>query len=120
MGVTIWKMASSPALSEGRATVTVPDILIAIAQAEEWIENLLKVSTMIASSDFERGCNEIEGFIESKNGEVTVAALHRRFRALEPRVMQMFLESLTNQHRVYEFKSGSSRMMGLTKKEVMA
>jgi hypothetical protein len=120
MGVTIRKIASALALAKGFHRVGLNEILFAIGQAEEWVANLLTVSSMIASSDFERGCNQIEEFIESKDGEVTIAALHRRFRALEPRVMQMFLESLTNQHRIYEFKSSSSRMMGLTKKEVMA
>lgn len=120
MGVTIRKIASSLAISQGRPTVSLTDILVGIAQAEEWVDNLLTVSSMIASSDFERGCNAIEDFIRAKNGEVTVAAMFRRFRALEPRVMQMYLESLTHQHRIYEFKSSAHKMMGLTKTEVMA
>lgn len=81
MGVTIRKCATLLAVSDGRKVTELVDVLKAIECAEEWINNLMIVARKINASDFERACDEVEAFVNSKENKVKLEFVNRRFKA---------------------------------------
>lgn len=96
------KAASLLALDEGRAEVELRDVIIAIQSAEEWAENLFYIAKQISASAWARECDEIEGFVIAKGGEVFREVVMRKFSSRHPRDLLLQLESLHAQGRVIE------------------
>lgn len=104
MGVTIRKCASLLALSEGRVVSELRDVLRALEAAEEWIGNLIIISNKLSASDWQRACDDVEAYIQSRPGGVAKRSdVMRRFRAVEGQKMVMYLRSLSDQGRIKEY-----------------
>jgi hypothetical protein len=67
-GINIQICSALVALSEGRPNVTLSDTLIAIEQAEEWLDALIFMARETTTSLFARAVDEVEKFIYSKSG----------------------------------------------------
>lgn len=117
-GVTIRKCASLLALSEGRDIVTVKDILHAIKQAEEWVDNLLFIAARISGSEFQRQADEVEEFIREAGGTVKRALVVKQFRKYPLKDLIPMVESLKEQARVFEFPgTGGQAYISIRPKE---
>jgi hypothetical protein len=104
---TVRKFASLLALSEGSTTVEMKHALYAIAQAEEWVTNLVLVSEGISASIFQKECDEVERFVVTHGGSVSKAKLVNGFRAWRYREFGERLESLIQQGRLREDQTGT-------------
>lgn len=115
MGVTVRKMATLIAMSEGRNQTTLRDILLALKQAEEWVSNLVNVARQITASDWQRACDEVEKFVASRpNGEEGRARVLRAFKHVEGPKLEMYIQSLISQNRLREFGGDKGKMLAVT------
>ena len=97
----VLKAASLLAMSDGTLKVTLPHLLVAINQAQEWYRDMLRMSREIASSDFERLQDEVEAFIaQGKEGKQSETAVKRKFARLRPQEMGDVLGNLKSQGRI--------------------
>lgn len=99
---SVRKAASLLALDDGRSVVELRDVVLAIEAAEEWLENLFLVTTMISSSLWARETDEVEEFILAKGGKCLLQLVYRKFSSRHPRDLQMQIDSLQSQGRVVD------------------
>ena len=111
MGVTIRKCATLLAVSDGRSTTELIDVLKAIEAAEEWVKNLLIVARQINASDFERACDEVEAFVRSKDDKVKLEQVNRRFKAWRVRDLQEAIGALASQGRIKELSEAGGKWL---------
>lgn len=106
LGITIRKCAALLAMHEGKDTVELKHILIAMYQAEFWFNDLVGIVSSISSSDFGRKVDDVYIFILSKNKPVLKSTIYKNFGAFRPRDVDEWLNSLTAQGKiVYDMKS---------------
>ena len=118
MGVTIRKAASMLAVSEGRTKATLRDVLMALEAAETWVANLVTVASQISASDWERACDEIVAFVDSRGGEVKREVVMRKFKSVELRFLLSYLDALYGQGRLREFNGEhKAKMIATPKRE---
>lgn len=95
------KAAALCALSEQRKVVTRPDVLVALAQVEVWLNTGLEVVDGIAASAFSRNCDHIYAFIAGREGrEVDASKVYGLMKGVRPRETDEFLDSLVKQGRL--------------------
>ena len=99
---SVRKAASLLALDDGRVEVQLRDVTLAIQAAEEWLENLFLITSLISASMWARDVNEIEEFVIAKGGRVLRQVVYRKFSSRHPRDLQLQIESLQAQGRVIE------------------
>ena len=99
---SVRKAASLLALDDGRVEVQLRDVTLAIQAAEEWLENLFLITSLISASMWARDENEIEEFVIAKGGRVLRQVVYRKFSSRHPRDLQLQIESLQAQGRVVE------------------
>ncbi len=94
LGETVLRCAALVALSRGRLEVTIPDLLIAIQQAEEWTANILIMVEATDESLRTREVNAIEQAVLRQGGAMPLAAVHRlpRFRNRRREVEDLIAE----------------------------
>ena len=115
MGVTIRKCATLLAVSEGRSTTELVDVLKAIEASEEWVKNLMIVARKINASDFERACDEVEAFVRAKEDKVRLEFVSRRFKAWRVRDLQEAIGALASQGRIKEVMETGSKWLVINK-----
>jgi hypothetical protein len=115
LGVTIRKCASLLALSDGRDRTEEYDVLCAIHYAEEWVKNLMIVSSQISASDFERNCDEVENFVRERDGRVKLEFVNRRFKAWRVRDLQEAIGALCSQGRIKEQSEAGGKWLALNR-----
>ncbi len=115
LGVTIRKCASLLALADGRETTEEYDVLCAISFAEEWVKNLMIVSSQISASDFERNCDEVEAFVRERDDKVKLEFVNRRFKAWRVRDLQEAVGALCSQGRLKETSVNGGKWLEINK-----
>jgi pyoverdine/dityrosine biosynthesis protein Dit1 len=115
MGVTIRKCATLLAVSDGRMETELIDVLGAISAAEEWVANLMVVARQINASDFERNCDEVEAFVQSKDDRVKLEFVNRRFKAWRVRDLQEAIGALASQGRIKEVSESGAKWLAINK-----
>ena len=99
--VSIAKVSGALAMYNGRLVVEEEDVLHALAQAELWYQDMLRMSGEIASSDYEKKLDDIEAFIQSgSGGKRSDAAIRRKFARYRASEYDDFVNSLRKQGRV--------------------
>jgi hypothetical protein len=103
-GDNVRKCASLVAMSEGKTVVSERHELIALEQAEEWLENAIRMISLTTATGFARDMNEVERFVNSQpNGRVKK---ERVYRHMGPRLtkwdVDRLIENLVAQGRVEE------------------
>lgn len=98
---SVRKAAALLAMYDGSEVIELPHLLGALAQAELWYGDMLRMLGEVSSSDFERLLNEVEAFIaQGMNGERADSAVRRKFANLKPQEINDVLNSLKSQGRV--------------------
>jgi hypothetical protein len=101
MKTSIVKAASLLAMHDGSTTVTMRHLLHTLAQAELWFADMVRMAAEVSSSDFERRCDEIEGFIKAgKDGKQLEANVRRRFGKYKPNEFDEIVRALQMQGRL--------------------
>lgn len=113
IGPNVRRAASLIALSEGRDTVELDDLLVAIEAAEEWIANLFTMAELVSASQWAREVDEIESFITAKGGQALYEVVMRKFRARRSRDLLEQINSLMIQGRVREDNKGGKKYLAL-------
>lgn len=104
LGVMARKAASQLVISEGRTIITLPDILCALEQTEQWVANLVEIARQITASEFQRFCDNVENFINSRpDRQARREQVIRHFKAIETFKLETYISSLIQQGRVREF-----------------
>lgn len=81
--------------------VTLPALLVALKQAENWLYDMLIVASEVTSSSFEDRLNEVEEYLLSQTEyTATDVAIRRKFAGLKPREYTEIMDSLSKQGRV--------------------
>lgn len=117
MGPNVRRAASLLALEDGRAEVTLTDLLLAIEQAEEWMSNLFTMTELVSASQWARETDEIEQFITGKGGRALYEVVMRKFRGRRNRDLMEQLNSLYAQGRVKESNEGTRKYLVINQKE---
>ena len=95
------KAAALLAMYDGKEAIEMPHLLGALAQAELWYRDMLRMLNEVSSSEFEHLLNEVEAFIaQGTNGERQNAAVRRKFASLKPQEINDVLNSLKSQGRI--------------------
>jgi hypothetical protein len=102
IGPNVRRAASLLALADERDTVTLDDLLFAIAAAEEWLSNLFTMAKLVSASMWARDVDEIEKFIQAKGGRALYEVVMRRFSSRRSRDLMEQVTSLMVQGRVKE------------------
>ena len=104
---TLWKCASLLALYRGETIIRLDDVLSAAYYAQDWFHTLFRVADAVSDGDFQRECNEIEGYIRLKGGSATRATIYHRFRSLikkDPRELDARIMFLLESGRINRFE----------------
>jgi hypothetical protein len=101
MKTSIVKAASLLAMHDGTTTVTLKHLLPTLAQAELWFADMVRMAAEVSSSDFERKCDDLEGFIKAgKDSKQLEANVRRRFGKYKPNEFDEIVRALQMQGRV--------------------
>src|SRR5690606_9897317 len=73
----MWKAAGLNAMSQGRGTAEVDDVLIAIQEAEGWLASTLRLMASISASDFTARVEQVFDAIQA-TGSLSTSTLDRR------------------------------------------
>lgn len=99
--VSVQKAAALLALHDGKTVISEGHLLHALAQAELWFVDMVKMANAVSSSDFERKVDEIEKFIRSgKEGRRSVTYVRDRFKQYRVAEQDEFLNQLTQRGRI--------------------
>lgn len=110
---SVRKAASLLALVEGRAEVTLRDLVVAMVTAEEWLANLFYIAEQISASMWAREVDEIEAFIMAKGGEVQRQVVFRKFASRQNRILEQQIEALQAQARVIVAEQNGKQVLRL-------
>lgn len=102
LGPNVRRAASLLAIEAGRETVTLDDLLFAIGQAEEWLQNMFIMTERVSDSQWKRDTDEIASFIAAKSGKVLFETVMRKFASRRTRDLEEQLNSLKAQGRIAE------------------
>lgn len=111
LGPNVRRAASLLALEDGRDVVNMTDLLIAIEQAEEWLQNLFFMAERVSESQWAREVDDIEKFIAAKGGKARYETVMTKFRSRRSRDLLEQLNSLFAQGRVSEQNSGATKYL---------
>lgn len=101
MMISVLKGCALLAMHDGEDTITLKHVLPALAQAELWFNDMARMATEVSSSEFERRCNDIEGFIASGESKLRLdSATRKRFARYKPNEYDEILRALQAQGRV--------------------
>lgn len=98
----MWKAAGLNAISQGRETITVDDVLVALQATEEWLANSIRLMRGIRSSDFSAQVESVFNEI-AKTGSVSASTLYRRMfngHGMPQRMLDEMTQNLSAQGRV--------------------
>jgi hypothetical protein len=95
--MNIMKCAMLVALSRGNIVAGLDDVLVAIEQAEEWLEAMLMMLDATTASVFSRAVDDVERFIAAQHGrQVRVDKIYAHFKiekkTTDERLTQLFAE----------------------------
>jgi hypothetical protein len=101
MQTSIIKASALLTMHDEQTTTTMKHLLPALAQAELWFNDMVRMAAEVSSSEFERRCNDIEGFIASGEKKLRLdSATRKRFARYKPNEYDEILRALQAQGRV--------------------
>lgn len=103
---SVYKTAALFALVEGVIEIEMRHILYALEQAEYWYASLLKMASLVSSSEHSKKVHEVEAFIATgKNLTRTKAAVFRHFDSYRTVEVSEWIDSLVSQGRVSDTRT---------------
>lgn len=112
LGDVVRKCSALLAMSRGKKTIDLIDVLTAISYAETWLANVARVAEKITESSFQRDTEAMELYIRSQGGTVPESRLVHRFRNVgtgDPRDYESRIRSLHLQGRVTRHEATNSK-----------
>lgn len=109
------KAASLLALEDGRSSVELRDVIIAIMHAEEWVSNLFTIAAQISASAWAREVDEIESFILQKGSSTGREVVMRKFGSRHPRDLMQQIDSLIEQGRVKTAEDKGKKLLQIVR-----
>lgn len=98
---SVYKTAALFALVEGVLEIEMRHILYAIEQAEYWYASLLKMASLVSSSEHAKKVHEVEAYIATgTNLTRTKASIFRKFDSYRTVEVNEWIESLVSQGRI--------------------
>ena len=95
------KMAALVAIEDGRMTISMEDILLALLQGEELFGNLEYMSTVISDSALAKATNDLEMWIAGRPQQVAkIEEIYRSHAGASKQEVDSLLTQLTSQGRV--------------------
>lgn len=95
MKISVWKSAALLAFHTGSYTIEMYHLLHALAQAELWYEDMMRMATMISASDFERKVGKVEQYIaEAPNGLRRRSSIYRKFSSFRTHEVDEWIDAL--------------------------
>jgi hypothetical protein len=102
-GDILWKIAGLSAASNGRTVIGSFDVMVALYHAEDWIANATEIADRVADTAFSKACDEIEAFINAREGrEAEMGAIYRFRKGENPKDTETYLGALVKQGRIEE------------------
>lgn len=114
MKTSIMKSAALLAVHDNTQQVTLRHLLPALAQAELWYSDMVRMAAEVSSSEFERRCNEVENFILGDAQGKLESAIRKRFARYTPTQMNEIIQALMSQGRVRRMKTDRQRLEALS------
>lgn len=113
--VSVMKAAALLALHDGSDVVRITHVLAALAQAELWFRDMLRMSGEVSSSDFERRVDEIEQYISmGKDRQRAITSVRDKFKMYRNAEMDDYINQLIQRGRVRKTGDGRSMLEALT------
>lgn len=104
---SVAKAATLLAMYDGSDDVTIVHLLPALAQAERWATDMVRMFLEVSSSDFERSCAEVENYISyGDNRQRTEPTIRRKFARLRPQQFDEVMQALRGQGRIRKTQEG--------------
>jgi hypothetical protein len=101
MKTSIAKAAALLAMYEQSKEIKLVHLLPAIAQAELWFNDMIRMASEVSSSEFERRLDAVEKYISSgREGLMLESSVRRKFAQLRPREIDEVFSALKAQGRV--------------------
>lgn len=98
---SVRKAAALLAMYDGSEVIEIHHLLPAIAQAELWYGDLLRMLSEVSASGFEKLQTDVEGFISQGTGGIRPdAVVRQKFKHLRPQEFSDVLTTLIKQGRV--------------------
>jgi hypothetical protein len=111
---SVLKASALLAMHEGEEEVTIRHFLHTLAQAELWFNDMVRMSVEVSSSEFERRCNDIEGFIASgKDKKHLESTVRKKFARYKPAEFDEIVRALQQQGRIRRDPNNRSNMEAL-------
>lgn len=90
------KTAMINCVVRGSERVDITDVLVALAEAEVWIENLLEVADRVSAGPFAEQCRKIESWIRHRGGSASEQSIRYNFENTIQRSPREFDDKLTH------------------------
>jgi len=97
----VWKVAALIGLSNGRHTIEMDDMLIAIRCAEHWLPNMVRMMEGVAANDWSQQKSKVLEFIVAKK-TVKKSALARQFDSKMPGELANITGALVAEKRIHD------------------
>jgi len=97
---TMWKMSALLAVSSGRYTISMDDILVSLLQGEELLGNLIYMAGVISDSAHAKSVDELETYLNGQpERKARVERIYRRFASATKVEVDVWLANLCAQGR---------------------
>lgn len=95
MKISVWKCAALLAFHMGGETIEMFHLMHALAQAELWYEDMMRMASLISASDFERKVGKVEQYIaEAPSGVRRRASIYRKFASFRTHEVDEWIDAL--------------------------
>ena len=111
---SVTKAATLLAMYDQSKTVTMTHTLHALAQAELWFNDMIRMSAEVSSSDFERRCDDVEQFISSGESRMRIeSSVRKKFARLKPAECDEVIKALMLQGRIRRSPQARTKLEAL-------
>jgi len=104
--ISVIKVAGLFAMHDRSSTITLDHMLAAIHYCEEWYDDLIKISTMVSESIWQREVGQLEAFIVSKGGKATWESCYKQFPDKLPQDFRIMVQALEDRGVLIQHKMG--------------
>jgi hypothetical protein len=98
--ISVAKVSALFAMDERKSVIELGHVLAAIDLAEEWYDDLLKITAMVSEDGWQRDLNKLEQFIASKGGKVSYELAYKQFLDKRPQEFKEMVDGLEDMGRI--------------------
>lgn len=110
MAKSVLKATALLAMYDQKEVATMAHLLPALQQAELWFNDMVRMASEVASSEFERRLDEIVAHITTgADQQMLDSSVRRKFAKLRPREMEEALSALVAQGRIRKSKDARQK-----------